>query len=100
MQQFIANDVLTVKLRYKQPQGRTSQLLSQVLNGAAGPLAQASADFRFAAAVAQFGLLLRQSPQAGGATWAATAALAAGSRAPTPTVTAPSWCASWAWPRA
>ncbi|MFD1467896.1 von Willebrand factor type A domain-containing protein [Hymenobacter caeli] len=82
MQQFIANDVLTVKLRYKQPQGRTSQLLTQPLNGAAGPLAQASADFRFAAAVAQFGLLLRQSPQAGTATWAATAALAAGSRGP------------------
>ncbi|AWM34006.1 vWA domain-containing protein [Hymenobacter nivis] len=82
MQQFINNDVLTVKLRYKQPQSRTSQLLFQVLNGEAGPVAQASADFRFAAAVAQFGLLLRQSPQAGTATWAATAALAAGSRGP------------------
>ena len=82
MQQFLNNDVLTVKLRYKQPRGRTSQLLAQVLNGAAGPLDKASADFRFAAAVAQFGLLLRQSAQAGTATWAATAALAAGSRGP------------------
>ncbi|TPG63026.1 DUF3520 domain-containing protein [Hymenobacter nivis] len=82
MQQFITNDVLTVKLRYKQPQGANSQLLVQVLNGTAAPVAQASADFRFAAAVAQFGLLLRQSPQAGAATWAATAALAAGARGP------------------
>ncbi|AMJ68321.1 hypothetical protein AXW84_20800 [Hymenobacter sp. PAMC 26628] len=75
-------DVLTVKLRFKQPQGHTSQLLTQALTGTAAPVAQASADFRFAAAVAQFGLLLRQSPQAGTATWAATAALAAGSRGP------------------
>ncbi|MGI4885908.1 MAG: YfbK domain-containing protein [Janthinobacterium lividum] len=75
-------EVLTVKLRYQQPQGTASQLLAQALAGPAVPVAQASADFRFAAAVAQFGLLLRQSAQAGAATWAATAALAAGARGP------------------
>ncbi len=73
-------DVLTVKLRYKEPKARTSQLLTQPLTGAATPIAQATADFRFAAAVAQFGLLLRQSEQRGTATWPATVALADAAR--------------------
>ena len=80
MQQFLTNDVLTVKLRYKEPQGRTSKLLARPLVGAATPIATASADLRFAAAVAQFGMLLRQSEQRGTATWAATEKLADGAR--------------------
>ena len=80
IQQFITNDVLTVKLRYKAPRGTTSQLLSQPLVGAPVAIANASADFRFAAAVAQFGLLLRQSEQRGTATWVATEQLANGAR--------------------
>lgn len=80
MQQFLTNDVLTVKLRYKEPQGRSSKLLAQALTGAPAPIAAASADFRFAAAVAQFGMLLRQSEQRGTATWAATEQLADGAR--------------------
>jgi len=82
LQQFITNDVLTVKLRYKEPQGTGSKLLAQPLTGAAGPISAASPDFRFAAAVAQFGMLLRQSEQRGTATWAATEQLAAGARGP------------------
>ncbi len=76
------NEVLTVKLRYQAPQGHTSQLLAQPLAGPALPVEKTSADFRFAAAVAQFGLLLRQSEQRGTATWAATAALADNARGP------------------
>ena len=76
MQQFLTNDVLTVKLRYKAPQGSTSQLLAQPLVGAPVAIGKASPDFRFAAAVAQFGMLLRQSEQRGTATWAATEKLA------------------------
>ena len=75
-----AAEVLTVKLRYKEPRGLSSKLLTQALTGAPAPLASASADFRFAAAVAQFGLLLRQSEQRGTATWAATEQLAHGAR--------------------
>ena len=82
MQQFLTNDVLTVKLRYKEPQGSTSKLLAQPLVGAATPIAHATADLRFAAAVAQFGMLLRQSEQRGIATWAATEQLADGARGP------------------
>ncbi|MEN9732146.1 MAG: hypothetical protein RLZ45_141 [Verrucomicrobiota bacterium] len=37
---------------------------------------QASADFRFAAAVAGYGMLLRQSPNAEGLTWEAVARMA------------------------
>lgn len=73
-------EVLTVKLRYKEPQGSTSKLITQPLTGAAADMARASTDFRFAAAVAQFGMLLRQSEQRGAATWASTATLAEGAR--------------------
>ena len=82
MQQFLSNDVLTVKLRYKEPQGSRSQLLAQPLVGAPVAISNASPDFRFAAAVAQFGMLLRQSEQRGTATWAATEQLAAGACGP------------------
>ncbi|MET4074161.1 von Willebrand factor type A domain-containing protein [Hymenobacter sp. UYCo722] len=82
MQQFLANDVLTVKLRYKEPQSNTSKLLAQPLVGTATSIEQASPDFRFAAAVAQFGMLLRQSEQRGTATWTATEKLADGARGP------------------
>lgn len=75
-------DLLTVKLRYKEPQGSTSQLLAQPLVGAALPIAQASADQQFAAAVAEFGLLLRQSEQRGTATYASAAQLAQAGRGP------------------
>ncbi|GAA3957817.1 vWA domain-containing protein [Hymenobacter antarcticus] len=74
------NEVLTVKLRYKEPQGSSSKLLSQGLAGAPTSIEKATPDFRFAAAVAQFGMLLRQSEQRGTATWAATEKLADGAR--------------------
>ncbi|OWP64282.1 hypothetical protein CDA63_04385 [Hymenobacter amundsenii] len=69
-------ELLTVKVRYKEPRGQTSRLLALPLTGAARPLAEASENLRFAAAVAQFGMLLRQSDYRGTATYAATAKLA------------------------
>jgi Ca-activated chloride channel family protein len=75
-----AGEVLTVKLRYKEPQGRASKLLAQPLAGEAVPIAQASADQQFAAAVAEFGLLLRQSEQRGTATYTTAAQLAQAGR--------------------
>ncbi|RZK52270.1 MAG: DUF3520 domain-containing protein, partial [Hymenobacter sp.] len=76
----VADEVLTVKLRYQEPQGSTSKLSAQPLAGAATPIAQASADQQFAAAVAEFGLLLRQSEQRGTATYATAARLAEAGR--------------------
>lgn len=54
-------EMLTVKLRYKQPDGHQSKLLQKTLLDTNSPFDKASEEFRFAAAVAEFGLLLRQS---------------------------------------
>ncbi|MDO7852295.1 vWA domain-containing protein [Hymenobacter convexus] len=71
-------ELLTVKLRYQEPQGSASQLLTLPVRGVrlGEPIAQASENLRWAAAVAQFGLLLRGSRYAGAATWASTNELA------------------------
>ncbi len=59
---------LTVKMRYKHPTAETSREVAAVLpEGAAGR--PAGDDFRFAAAVAEFGLLLRDSPYKGTASY-------------------------------
>ena len=78
------SELLTVKLRYQEPQGSPSQLLTlPVRNVRLGePIAQASGNLRWAAAVAQFGLLLRGSRYAGSATWASTTDLARNTEAP------------------
>ncbi|WP_346316466.1 von Willebrand factor type A domain-containing protein [Chitinophaga sp. YIM B06452] len=60
-----SREVLTVKVRYKAPQGKKSQLLQAVLQPGAKPISECPADFRLAASVAQFGMLLRNSPHAG-----------------------------------
>jgi Ca-activated chloride channel homolog len=57
---------LTVRLRYKDPGSTESKLLTFAAPQA-HPLAQASEDFRFAASVAAFGLILRESPFKGDA---------------------------------
>ena len=55
-------EVATVKLRYKQPEGSESQLItSNVQSDAVVPFANSSEDFRFTAAVAAFGLRLANS---------------------------------------
>ncbi|UOG74933.1 von Willebrand factor type A domain-containing protein [Hymenobacter tibetensis] len=69
-------DVMTVKLRYKEPQGSTSRLFERTLRGPVMPLERASENIRFATAVAQFGMLLRESTHRGTATFASTAQLA------------------------
>jgi Ca-activated chloride channel family protein len=64
-----ADEWLTVKMRYKHPEAETSKELSRALLGAA--LGQElSDDFRFAAAAASFGMLLRESPHRGAMTYA------------------------------
>lgn len=56
-----SEEILTLKLRYKQPEGDTSKLLVKALKGKAGPLAKTSNNFRFSAAVAAYGMILRDS---------------------------------------
>ncbi|MEO7725595.1 MAG: von Willebrand factor type A domain-containing protein [Chthoniobacterales bacterium] len=54
-------EMLTVKLRYKEPEGETSKLLERPFVDDGKAFANAAPDFKFAAAVAEFGMILRQS---------------------------------------
>lgn len=54
-------ELMTIKLRYKQPDGNTSKLIEVPVTDQNKALDLASENFRFAAAVAEFGLLLRNS---------------------------------------
>ncbi len=61
-------ELLLVKLRCKQPTGDVSQVLEQpVFDLQVSSLNQTSDNFRFAAAVAAFGMVLRESPSRGSA---------------------------------
>ena len=75
-----SNELLTVKLRYQQPQAETSELFSLPVSGPAKPLAEATADFRFAAAVVCWGMLLRGSEHKGQGNFDRVLALARGAR--------------------
>lgn len=57
-----SEELMTVKLRYKQPYGTESRLITQAVTESARPINTTSENFRFSASVAGFGLLLRQSP--------------------------------------
>ena len=58
----LSGELLTIKLRYKMPDEDTSRLITHVVEEPAHSLAGASEDLRFGAAVALFGMLLRDSP--------------------------------------
>ena len=63
-----SDNLMVVKLRYKEPAGDTSQLLTQTLS-AKGGLSPVEGDVQFAAAVAEFGMLLRTSEFKGEASY-------------------------------
>lgn len=65
-----AEELLTVKVRYKEPAADVSRKLEFPLRDRGQAFAAASSDFKFAAAVAGFGQLLRASPHRGTTTWA------------------------------
>jgi Ca-activated chloride channel family protein len=71
-----SGEALTVKVRYKDPREEKSELLSQVLGQEGLRREETSADFRFAAATAAFGLVLRDSPYKGSASYATVRQLA------------------------
>ncbi|OHB65807.1 MAG: hypothetical protein A2V70_07175 [Planctomycetes bacterium RBG_13_63_9] len=64
-----SDEVFTVRLRYKQPDGETSTALNVPVTDAGTELSGASPDFRFAAAVACYGMLLRDSQHKGDSTF-------------------------------
>jgi len=64
-----SDELLTVRLRYKQPDGQHSRELKMPVVDVERSFVQASQDLQFAAAVAAFGMLLRDSQHKGTATW-------------------------------
>jgi Ca-activated chloride channel homolog len=68
-----SRELMTVKLRYKQPDAGASQVMSVPVADHAREL---TANLGFAAAVAEYGMLLRGSEFKGGATWPSAQALA------------------------
>ncbi|MBX3734918.1 MAG: von Willebrand factor type A domain-containing protein [Verrucomicrobiae bacterium] len=63
------DELLLLKVRYQAPEGTRSRLIEQPVKDGFQEWARASADLRFAAAVAGYGMLLRQSPHRGDLTW-------------------------------
>jgi len=69
-----SGDLMTIKLRYKEPKGFTSQLITETISRAEMQdlyysKRVPSENFRFASAVAEFGLLLRNSQYRGNASY-------------------------------
>ena len=77
-----SRELLTVKLRWKKPDGDASTLDEVPLVDRGGAFEQASADLRFAGAVAAFGMVLRNSEYKGEATLPLVAKIAAGALGP------------------
>jgi Ca-activated chloride channel family protein len=64
-----SSELLTLKIRYKAPDGLVSHKLEFPLVDSGAAFAAASQDFKFAAAVASFGMMLRESPHKGAVTF-------------------------------
>ena len=71
-----SDEILTIKFRYKEPNGNKSSLLSFPIQYNILDFGQTSNDFRFASSVAAFGMLLRDSEYKGKANWKDTYELA------------------------
>jgi Ca-activated chloride channel family protein len=72
------DELMTVKIRYKQPDGDESSKLSFPVTDDGRELADTTDDYRFSAAVAAFGMLLRSSKHGGKSSWALASKLARG----------------------
>ncbi|MBI3518470.1 MAG: von Willebrand factor type A domain-containing protein [Bacteroidetes bacterium] len=55
------NEVMTIKFRYKEPKESTSQLISHIVLDKKTPCSAVTENCKFACAVAEFGMLLRDS---------------------------------------
>ncbi|MES2332856.1 MAG: von Willebrand factor type A domain-containing protein [Bacteroidota bacterium] len=71
-----SDETMTIKLRYKKPDNDESSLLSYPIKGNPVSIDRSSANFRFATAVASFGMLLRNSEHKGDASYRFTSSLA------------------------
>jgi Ca-activated chloride channel family protein len=71
-----AGEIATLRLRYKEPSSENSQLITTAVRDNGTSIYTASPDMQFAAAVAEFGMLLRNSKYKGSATYADVLSLA------------------------
>lgn len=65
----LKNEIMTIKFRYKEPDANESKIIVHPLLDEKMPFEKTSENFRFATAVAQFGMLLRNSEYKGNATY-------------------------------
>ena len=70
------DEVATIKFRYKNPNGTKSILLEEIIPYADHTISEMSDNFKFSAAVASFGMLLRDSEYKGNANYKSTIKLA------------------------
>jgi Ca-activated chloride channel homolog len=75
-----SDEFLTIKIRYKKPDGLKSILMVKPVRGYVNSFNNASDNLRFAAAVTEFGMILRNSDFTGNATLDSAAALARSAR--------------------
>jgi len=75
-----SSEYLTIKLRYKNPEGNSSILFDKPVTGPVKSIDGASDNLRFAAAVSEFGMILRDSEFIGNATLEGAASLAGSAR--------------------
>jgi hypothetical protein len=73
-------ETLTLKIRYKEPEGSQSKLMEVPLVDSGKSFVSASTDYRFASSVAAFGMILRDSPYKGSASISAVLDMAEGSK--------------------
>jgi len=73
-------ELMTVKLRYKQPDGNTSTKVEIPVKGKVLDLGETSDNYRFSAAIAEFGLILRNSEYKEDASLEEVIAMAKGAR--------------------
>ncbi len=75
-----SSELMSVRLRHQRPGGSKSELVEGAITDRGESLGETTDDFRFSAAVAAFGMLLRSSKHAGSANWSLVAELARGAR--------------------
>ena len=76
----LSAEYLTIKVRYKKPDGNRSMLLEKPVRGCINDVEDASDNLKFAAAVSEFGMILRNSEFRGNSTLESASMLAKSAR--------------------
>jgi len=83
-QGLASEELLTLKVRYKEPDSEESRLMSKPVSDQVQTLADSSRTFRLAAGVAEFGMLLRNSEFKGQASYGSAVELVEGAKGSDP----------------